>query len=235
MNTSRTRTTTVPMLALATGALIGLMGPGCEKKAASGAAAGLPPLAAAPVPAPTPPAGGLGERAPLPLPADGQQALAQALGMNGTPTAAAVVAESAPDTRQTIAGTITLPPANRARVSRGDIIFLAARRVGGAPGPGAMMAVQKLQAGDFPMPFAISARDAMIPGTPFEGHLSITVRVDKDGDALTRRKGDVVGQVADVVVGAQNVTVALDTVQAEDRTIASPDAVQRAMLPSGHP
>lgn len=223
------RTCTTSGLALA---LVAVVTTGCEKRssAGSGAPAGLPPLGAV-ARAPAPPAA----PAPLPAPAAGAQALAQALGMNGSPAPSSPLAESAPDPSHTIAGTITLPAANRARVSRGDIIFLSARRVGAAPGPGGMMAVQKLQAGDFPMPFAISARDAMIPGTPFEGHLSITVRVDKDGDALTRGKGDVYGQAPDVVVGDQKVTIALDAVQAEDRTIASPDAVQRAMLPSGHP
>lgn len=204
---------------------------GCARKPdAAAAPAGLPPLSSAQRPQPV-----ASTTAPLPAPAEGQQALAQALGMNRTTAPSPLEAETTPDPTQTIAGTITLPVANRARVARGDVIFLSARRVGGPPGPGAMMAVQKLQADTFPMPFAISARDAMIPGTPFEGHMSIMVRVDKDGDALTRGKGDIYGQAPDVVVGKTDVTIALDTVQAQDRAIATPDAVQRAMLPPGHP
>jgi cytochrome c-type biogenesis protein CcmH len=140
-----------------------------------------------------------------------------------------------PPPAQAISGTIHLPTANRARVARGDVMFLAARRLGGPPGPGSMLAVQKLVAEDFPMRFTLSARDAMIPGVPFEGQVSITVRVDKDGDALTRKKGDVTGRIDGVAVGTQNVVVSLATVESEDRQVASSDAVQRAMLPPGHP
>lgn len=233
MTTTRTRTSPGWAIVFAAGALGWVPAGGCKRAPDAVAAAGLPPLVPASRVALA--ADKTPQSAALPAPAEGQQALAHALGMSGPPAVPAVEAESAPDPKHTIAGTITLPASNRARVARGDVIFLAARRVGGPPGPGAMMAVQKLQADNFPMPFAISARDAMIPGTPFEGHMSITVRVDKDGDALTRGKGDVYGQAADVVVGTTDLTIALDTVQAENRTIATPDAVQRAMLPAGHP
>jgi hypothetical protein len=75
----------------------------------------------------------------------------------------------------------------------------------------------------------------MIPGVPFEGRLSITVRVDKDGDAMTRRKGDVYGQVENISVGSQKVVIALDKVQAEDRNLGQPGAVMGGTLPPGHP
>ena len=114
-------------------------------------------------------------------------------------------------------------------------MFLAARRAGGPPGPGSMLAVQKLTAEDFPMRFTISSRDAMIPGVPFEGLMSITVRVDKDADAMTRLKGDVYGQANNVKVGAQKVVVSLDTVATEDRTLAAPSGTMGGMLPPGHP
>jgi hypothetical protein len=218
---------------------------GCERSSRSGAPAGLPPLSAAPVTGPpgpraaapsTPASAG----PPLPRPSEtDRQALQQALGMPASPApdveAGLEAVADVPDAKHTISGTITLPGENRARVSRGDTIFLAARRAGGPPGPGSMIAVQKLQAEDFPMRFTLSGRDAMIPGIPFEGRMSITVRVDKDGDALTRKKGDVYGHADGVAVGKQDVTIALDTLQTEDRLIATPDAVQRAMLPSGHP
>ena len=128
-----------------------------------------------------------------------------------------------------------LPPATRAKVARGDVMFLAARRAGGPPGPGSMVAVQKLVATDFPMRFAISSRDAMIPGIPFEGQMSITVRVDKDGDAMTRRKGDVFGQVDNVKVGSHKVAINLDKIQTEDRTLGAPGMAVGAALPEGHP
>jgi hypothetical protein len=169
--------------------------------------AGLPPTpGAAPLPATPPPA----------APSGGE----------------AEVVPTAPDASQTIGGTIVLPADHRGDVKKGDTIFLIARRSGGGPGPGSMLAVQRLQAGDFPMPFALSNRDAMIPGTPFSGDISISVRVDKDGDPITRRKGDVLGQATGVHVGAQDVKIVLDTLQKEDVTLQGPVG---GALPPGHP
>jgi hypothetical protein len=141
---------------------------------------------------------------------------------------------AAPAARETISGTIVLPAAHRAAVKKGDTIFLVARK---SDGPGGLLAVQRLQAGDFPMPFTLSNRDAMIPGTAFEGPIAITVRVDKDGDPITRRKGDVFGQASGIKVGAQDVKVSLDTVQKEDVTLSGPAGAmpQGHGMPPGHP
>jgi hypothetical protein len=186
---------------------------GCSKKAAApDKPAGLPasanpgaaPPPTIPTPAPAPPAGGVAELVP-----------------------------SAPDPAHTISGTIVLPAARTRDVTKGDTMFLIARRAGGT-GPGSMMAVQRMSAGDFPMPFSLSGRDAMIPGTPFEGAISISVRVDKDGDAITRRKGDVLGQANNVKVGTQDVTISLDTLQTEDVTLAGPMGGGMEK-PPGHP
>jgi hypothetical protein len=139
---------------------------------------------------------------------------------------------SVPDVKQTIGGKIVLPAARKGDVKKGDTMFLIARRAGGMPGP--PLAVQRLQAGDFPMAFSLSQRDSMVPGVPFEGELTITVRVDKDGDAMTRRKGDVFGQIAKAKVGTQDLVLALDTLQAEDVTLGGMGGPRPAM-PPGHP
>jgi cytochrome c-type biogenesis protein CcmH len=125
-----------------------------------------------------------------------------------------------------------LPAARKNDVKKGDTIFLIARRGGGMPGP--PLAVQRLQAGDFPMPFSLSSRDAMVPGIPFEGELSLTVRLDKDGDAMTRRKGDVFGALPKVKVGTQDVVLPLDTLQTEDVTLGGMGGARPGM-PPGHP
>lgn len=216
-----------------------LLGPGCSKESAADKPAPVPPLAAnqgpPPASADTPRAAPQASTA-LPAPSTAAaQALAAAFG--GQPPGGAE-AEATPgvlDPKQTISGTIALPPANRTKVARGDVMFLAARRAGGPPGPGSMMAVQKLTAEDFPMRFSISNRDAMIPGIPFEGKMSITVRVDKDGDAMTRRKGDLYGQANNIEVGSQKVVISLDKVQTEDQTLGQPGAAMGGMLPAGHP
>jgi hypothetical protein len=115
-----------------------------------------------------------------------------------------------------------LSDARKDDVKKGDALFLVARRAGGPPGPASMLAVQKLIVGDFPMKFAVSGRDAMIPGTLFDGDVSITVRVDKDGDAMTRTKGDVFGSTSSIKVGIQDAVISLDTLQTEDKILGGP-------------
>jgi cytochrome c-type biogenesis protein CcmH len=210
---------------------------GCSKGADPGKPAGVPPLAvaAAPTAAPTAAPSAPQAASQLPVPAAAaSQALAGALGLRGADEGEGEAIPDTPDEAHTVSGVVVLPAANRARVARGDVMFLAARRVGGPPGPASMLAVQRLVAADFPMPFSISGRDAMIPGVPFDGRVSIIVRVDKDGDAMTRRKGDVFGQASNVAVGSQKVVIALDKVQAEDETLgaAGPPV---GVLPPGHP
>jgi hypothetical protein len=139
------------------------------------------------------------------------------------------------DPGQTISGRIVLVPARRADVARGDTIFISARRTGAFPGTGSLLAAQRLEAGDFPLAFELGARDAMMPGTAFEGQVNITVRVDKDGDPLTRRRGDVYGQLANVRVGTHDLVLRLDRLQSDDQTLAAGHLDDRAGLPPGHP
>lgn len=141
---------------------------------------------------------------------------------------------AAPDPSQTVSGTITLPKAHRKKVSSADVVFIIARKAGGPPGPGSMLAVQKHPASDFPLAFTLSDRDAMIPGTPFAGEVNIMVRLDKDGDAITRKKGDLVGEANGVKVGAQDVAIPLDTVLKEDVNLGG-GPPPRGMMPPGHP
>jgi hypothetical protein len=140
---------------------------------------------------------------------------------------------SVPDAKQTIGGKIVLPAARKGDVKKGDTMFLIARKAGGMPGP--PLAVQRLQAGDFPMAFSLSSRDSMVPGIPFEGDVSLTIRVDKDGDAMTRRKGDVVGQIAKARIGTQDLVLPLDTLQAEDVTLGGMGGQRPPGMPPGHP
>jgi hypothetical protein len=146
---------------------------------------------------------------------------------------------AAPDPKTTISGTITIPSAHRKSLAPTDIIFIIARRAGAPPGPGSMIAVQKHPLAQFPMPFTLSGRDSMMPGRPFEGKIDITVRIDKDGDGLTRKKGDLFGQVNNVPVGTQDLAVSVDTMQTEDQTlpgVPTSDAQRgRGRPPAVHP
>jgi hypothetical protein len=126
---------------------------------------------------------------------------------------------AAPEPKNTISGTITVPASRRNGLAKSDIVFIIARRAGAAPGPGSMIAVQKHRLGEFPMPFTLSGRDSMLPGRPFEGRIDVSVRIDKDGDGLTRKKGDLHGQANDIAVGTQDLAISVDTLQTEDQVL----------------
>jgi hypothetical protein len=96
-------------------------------------------------------------------------------------------------------------------VSPGDTFFLVARGAaeGGAPGP--VLAVKKLTAGAWPLAFQLDSRDAMMAGTSLKGKVVVNVRVDKDGDAMTKNPGDVTGVTKPISPPMQKVVVTLDT------------------------
>lgn len=85
------------------------------------------------------------------------------------------------------------------------LILRVAGREGGAP-----LAVQQVPNPGLPFAFEITDRDAMIPGTPLVGEMSLTARLDQDGDAFTTSAGDLRGQTSPVVAGDSNVVVRLD-------------------------
>lgn len=199
----------------------------CSKKDDAGAPSAVPPLpqgaappAAAPPPLPLPP--------PPPPPAP--EAAAPAAGPGGSITGkielAAALAKSKPE------GTL----------------FLVARRISDNPSArGTLIAVKKLPATKFPLPFDLSGADMPFQNGPFDGELTLTARIDKDGDPLSHQKGDVMGTLPKVRVGSKNVRLTLDQVQKEDESLAGPGAMGgggrppmmpgggRPMMPPGHP
>lgn len=201
---------------------------GCKKEVAQGdRPAGLPAAsgAATPPPAPTTAPTAAAPATPPPLPPT-------ALPVHQPGEVEAV--PEAPDPKATIAGTIVLPAARKKDVAKTDTLFIIARRADGPP-PGMLLAVQKHPVGDFPMPFMLSARDAMVPGTPFEGTVNLSVRIDKDGDGMTRKKGDLFGQANGLKVGTQNVTLNVDMVQKEDMVLGgAPGGAAPGGMPPGH-
>ena len=143
------------------------------------------------------------------------------------------------DPKAAISGTIELPAAQRAHVAPADVVFLVARRIADNPqARGTLVAVKRLSAASFPIQFTLSARDMMVPTGAFDGEVSLAVRVDKDGDPMTRRKGDVFGSLPKVSVGARGVKLTLDQVQKEDESLAgggAPMGSPHGGMPPGHP
>jgi cytochrome c-type biogenesis protein CcmH len=120
-------------------------------------------------------------------------------------------AEPAGPSGDAVSGTIDVAPAMKDLVKPGDTIFLVARSIDAAGAVQRMpVAVDRAQVGSFPIAFELSAKQVMVAGTPFAGPMQITARVDKDGEAMTRKEGDVEG-TARVTVPQKDVQIVLDT------------------------
>lgn len=218
-------------IALASGALLFVA---CNKKdnAVPPPPSGIPPLdqpataGAAPTDHPVhPPTEAAGDNAALPPghpqlppghpPMGGAAGGTEGAAPSGAPSGA--FAGTTPggdfDPKTVLAGVIKLDGKVKAKVATGDTIFVVARKYEeGATGPGTPLAVQKLTAGAWPLKFSLDSRDAMLAGTSLAGKVVVTVRVDKDGDAITKNPGDVTGQSKPVEPPKKDVVVALDTV-----------------------
>jgi hypothetical protein len=114
------------------------------------------------------------------------------------------------DERTVVAGVLKLDAKLKAKVKPGDVIFLVARGAPQGDTPGPVVAVQRVEAAAFPMPFQIDGRDAMMVGTQMKGPIYLSARVDKDGDAITKNPGDIVGTLNLKTLPAKGQTLLLD-------------------------
>jgi hypothetical protein len=202
-------------------ALLGLSSSGCTKKDDETRPAAIPAMAGNPPP-----------QAPAPAPAPAAPAMPAPQPMADPPPAA----NTPIDPKASISGMVFVAPARRGDVAPNDVIYLVARRIADNPqARGTLVAVKRLSAAKFPVPFSLSAADMMVPTGNFDGDVALSVRVDKDGDPITRRKGDVFGGLPKVRVGAQGVKLTLDQLQKEDESLAGPGPLAAPSLPPGHP
>ncbi len=156
----------------------------------------------------------------------------------------AAEAPAADNPGASITGSIVLSPAvAKARPKEGTL-YLVARRISDNPtARGTLIAVRKLPATKFPLPFSLTAADMPFQNGPFDGELVLTARIDQDGDPLTHQKGDVYGTLPKVPVGSHDVKLALDQIQKETESLASGAPIMGGMgapagagqLPPGHP
>jgi cytochrome c-type biogenesis protein CcmH len=109
-----------------------------------------------------------------------------------------------------ISGKITVDSKLKANVDPNVALFIIARPAGGAGGP--PLAVKKIDKPVFPLNYTLGQENVMMQGTPFAGKITITVRLDKDGNAATRGPGDMTGEYKKnpVEVGAKNVDIVID-------------------------
>lgn len=127
----------------------------------------------------------------------------------GTPGAQPAPA-AAPVVGAGLRGTITVADALKAQVKSG-FVFIMARPIGG----GMPIAVKKLPfagPGALPLSFELTAKDTMMAGTAFTGEVRLQVRLDADGDALSKQPGDIHGAKEPVKIGAEPVALELSEI-----------------------
>jgi cytochrome c-type biogenesis protein CcmH len=119
---------------------------------------------------------------------------------------------AAGSTDQQITGTITVDSKLKDKVNNLAALFIIARSAEGGGGP--PLAVQKVERPAFPLSYSLGAENVMMQGRPFSGKVTITVRLDKDGNAMTREAGDLTGEYKKnpVEVGSKNIDIVLDQV-----------------------
>jgi cytochrome c-type biogenesis protein CcmH len=113
---------------------------------------------------------------------------------------------------QQITGNISIDPKLKSNVDSQAALFIIARPAGAAKGP--PLAVRKIDRPVFPLSYSLGPENVMMQGVPFTGTITITARLDKDGNPTTRQPGDLTGDYKKnpVAVGSKNIDIVLDQV-----------------------
>ena len=94
-------------------------------------------------------------------------------------------------TNQQITGKISIDPKLKGNVDSQAALFIIARPSGVDKGP--PLAVKKIDRPVFPLSYSLGPENVMMQGVPFTGTITITARLDKDGNPATRQPGDLTG------------------------------------------
>ncbi len=107
-----------------------------------------------------------------------------------------------------IEGQIEIAPNLVSARPPGGVLFVIARPEGTRGGP--PLAVLRIDAPSFPVSFRIGPDNVMIPSMQFAGSISLTARLDADGNAMTRGASDLSGAVTEALTpGARGVRLVL--------------------------
>jgi cytochrome c-type biogenesis protein CcmH/NrfF/cytochrome c-type biogenesis protein CcmH/NrfG len=111
---------------------------------------------------------------------------------------------------RTVSGKIILDPKLTDKIDPQASLFIIARSAGSAGGP--PLAVKKIDRPTFPLNYSLGQENVMMQGTPFDGKIHISVRLDKDGNPATRGAGDLTGEYTKnpVEVGVKSVDIVID-------------------------
>lgn len=105
-----------------------------------------------------------------------------------------------------VTGSVTLAPEIKAGIPEGAALFIYARAQGVRSGP--PVAVRKMTFFQLPQEFSISPADAVMTQDGFDGPLTLSARLDRDGNARAGA-GDITGSL-DVITGQKGVTLVLN-------------------------
>lgn len=132
-------------------------------------------------------------------PAQQQQQATGGAGSAGTPSGGAP-----------FSGTIKVAPDLSASAPAGTIFIIV--RMAGMPDRGPPVAVKKYEQPSYPLSFELGPGDVMQQGMPFEGPFDVYVRLDADGNAMTKAPGDLSASApkAGVKAGDKDVELTLD-------------------------
>ncbi len=99
-----------------------------------------------------------------------------------------------------ISGEVTL--AKGAALAPGGVLFIFAKKVD-TPMPAAVLRIPEPK---LPHKFTISGKNAMVPGTPFDGPFTITARYSPTGDVMDKSGPEGI-QAKPVAVGTKGVKI----------------------------
>ena len=107
-----------------------------------------------------------------------------------------------------IVGQLELSEDLKDSVQPGDPIFLIAR----SAATGSTLAVARLEVPkQFPLAFRLSGENVMMAGRSLAGKVKVLARIDKDGEALSKKPGDITGEVEGIIeVPAKGVVLVLN-------------------------
>ena len=140
-----------------------------------------------------------------PLPGEGRGA--PPLAAEAGPAAGASDTATGQASADAVRGRVQVDPAlGDARPARPTLFIIARRAAGGPP-----LAVKRVADPSFPLEFRLGPEDRMIQQMPFAGPLTLSARLDGDGDAISRSQGDLQGSAeGQFEPGAAGIVITLD-------------------------
>lgn len=116
------------------------------------------------------------------------------------------LAETSEKGADSVSGILRIDPEMEKKLPENWKLFLFARQVGVDRGP--PLAVKLLESVQFPYSFTIGQESVMMPGSVFEGEMTLTARIDQDGDAKSS-PSDLEG-ILNVTAGDNKVELIID-------------------------